>query len=359
MDESTKHTTRQKDSASKRKKGSVDAPDPSSDEVAQTHASIDEHPFISATFENSPVIQDDSVGILNTACSDITNDQLQLASRHGLRNGRLILKDRTDASKKAAVRSFLEERSKFQWLPACCICNEMRISDGVDVKSESTVPKKGHIYQRYQGHPVCTRCRLEKINVKIKGSSGIHAYSTDANMDPGEVPLVLARLSRVEVLAISRIHMLSQVIQLRYGVYGYRGNSVYLMNNVLDICNVMPRRLDDLSHVWLRLLFPETTFLHHDYIVRRRYVVEAFEFLLNDWSEIPSCRPAGCTLTRNPAYADLSMDSLSQEILDTYPEAGVPDNFLKPITQEEIELVEALIEQVLQAYYLHYYYNSY
>jgi hypothetical protein len=126
--------------------------------------------------------------------------------------------------------SFLEERSKFQWLPACCICNEMRISDDVDVKSESTVPKRGHIFERYPKQHVCNRCRIEKISVKTKGSSGTHAYSTDANMDPGEVPLVLARLSRVEVLAISRIHMLSQVIQLRFGVYGYRGNSVYLMN---------------------------------------------------------------------------------------------------------------------------------
>jgi hypothetical protein len=300
-----------------------------------------------AISENSPVIQDDSVNILHSTCGDITDDQLQQTASLQLRNWRLILKDRTEDSKKAAVRSYLEERSKFQWLPACCICNEMRISDGTDVKSESTVPKRGHIFQRYPKQHVCNRCRIEKISVKTKGSSGTHAYSTDANMDPGEVPLVLARLSRVEVLAISRIHMLSQVIQLRFGVYGYRGNSVYLMNNVLDICNVMPRRLDDLSHVWLRLLFPETTFLHHDYMVRRRYVIEAFEFLLTDWSEIPSCRPAGCTLTRNPAYADLSMESLSQDILNTYPEEGVPENFLKPITQEEIDLVDALIEEVI------------
>jgi hypothetical protein len=165
-------------------------------------------------------------------------------------------------------------------------------------------------------------------------------------MNPGKVPEVLARLSKVEVLAISRIHMLSQVIQLSYGVYGYRGNSVYLMNNVLHICNTMPRRLEDLSHVWLRLLFPDTTFLHHDYMVRRQFVLDAFMFLISDWEEIPACRPAGCNLTRNPAYADLSLESFSQDILDTYPENGVPDVFTQPITQEELDLVDNIIKEV-------------
>lgn len=283
------------------------------------------------------------LGDLSTLpCSAITTQILEQQSQMLLRRGRVIIKNRSVADKKEAVRSFQVERNKVQWLPTCCICNEKRISDGSDMKSEMSIPRSGHIKIRYPGQSVCARCKNEKLAIKKKGDAAIHAYSIDANMNPGNVPEVMARLSKVEVLAISRIHMLSQVIQLSYGVYGYRGNSVYLSNNVLQMCNTMPRKLDDLSHVWLRLLFPETTFMHHDYLVRRPYVLDAFAFLTTDWDEIPACRPAGCNLTRNPAYADLSMANFSQEILDTYPENGVPAQFTQSITQEELDLVEKI-----------------
>ena len=285
--------------------------------------------------------------LLDLSCNNITSEDLQALATTHLRFGRSFLKERSPADKKDAVNSFLTERSRFQWLPACCICREQRLSDGIDMKKETSVPRTGHIKNRFPGEHVCKRCKDEKVDVKTKGSAlAVHAYSIDANMYPGEVPLVLSRLSKVEVLAISRIHILSQVIQLRYGVYGYRGNSVYLMNNVLDICNELPRKLDDLSHVWLRLLFPESTFMYHDYVVRRQYVLEAFEFLLNDWKEIPSCRPAGCNLTRNPAYADLTMENFSQANLDSYPMNGVPPKFQKSITQEELDLVDDLLQEV-------------
>jgi hypothetical protein len=291
----------------------------------------------------APPLPEDS-GILgdlsSLPCNEISTQMLEHQSQMHLRWGRVILKNRSVADKKESVRSFQVERNKVQWLPTCCICHEKRISDGSDVKSEMSIPRSGHIKNRYPGQSVCARCKNEKLDVKKKGNAAIHAYSIDANMNPGNVPEVLARLSKVEVLAISRIHMLSQVIQLSYGVYGYRGNSVYLMNNVLQMCNTMPRKLDDLSHVWLRLLFPETTFLHHDYLVRRQYVLDAFSFLTTDWDVIPACRPTGCNLTRNPAYADLSMADFSQEILDTYPENGVPHQFTQSLGQEELDLVE-------------------
>ena len=66
---------------------------------------------------------------------------------------------------------------------------------------------------------------------------------------------------------------------------------------------------------------------HHEYLVRRQYVLDAFSFLTIDCEVIPACRPTGCNLTRNPVYADLSMADFSQEILDTYPENGVPHQF--------------------------------
>jgi len=279
-------------------------------------------------------------------CGSISSEMLEQHSKMNLRRGRVIIKNRSLADKKESVRSYLVERNKVQWLPTCCICREKRISDGFDMKSEISIPRSGHIKLRYPDQSVCARCKNEKLDIKKKGNAAIHAYSIDANMNPGNVPEVLARLSKVEVLAISRIHMLSQVIQLSYGVYGYRGNSVYLMNNVLQMCNTMPRKLDDLSHVWLRLLFPETTFLHRDYLVRRQYVLDAFSFLTTNWEVIPACRPAGCNLTRNPAYADLSMANFSQEILDTYPEDGVPLQFTQSITQEELDLVEKIRNEV-------------
>ena len=293
------------------------------------------------------------LGDLSTLpCNAITTSLLEQQSRIHLRGGRVIIKDRSPAEKKESVRSFQIERNKVQWLPTCCICQEKRISDGSDIKSEISIPRSGHIKDRYPGQSVCARCKNEKLAIKKKGKAAIHAYSIDANMNPGNVPQVLARLSKVEVLAISRVHMLSQVIQLSYGVYGYRGNSIYLMNNVLQMCNTMPRKLDDLSHVWLRLLFPESTFLHHDYLVRRQYVLDAFMFLTSNWEDIPACRPAGCNLTRNPAYADLSMSNFSQDILDTYPEHGVPDQFTQSITQKELDLVEEIINKVdTHAYY--------
>lgn len=136
---------------------------------------------------------------------------------------------RSVAYKKESVRSFQVERNKVQWLPTCCICHEKRISDGSDVKSEMSIPKSGHIKNRYPGQSVCAHCKNEKLDIKKKGNAAIHAYSIDANMNPGFVPEVLARLSKVEVLAISRM------------VYGYRGNSVYLMNNVLQMCKIIDR----------------------------------------------------------------------------------------------------------------------
>lgn len=353
MSEGAKKNIRDADSASKKKNKVSNTKVTSVDEMEEQESDNDDIDRLVSSSSVAPnaihhnkrtTLKD---RLFDLSCPQITSEKLQeLATTH-LRNGRSFLKERSLADKKDAVNSFLTERSRFQWLPTCCICHEQRLSDGIDMKNETSVPRSGHIKTAFPGQPVCKRCKDEKVNVKTKGLAlAVHAYSIDANMYPGEVPLVLSRLSKVEVLAISRIHMLSQVIQLRYGVYGFRGNSVYLMNNVLDICNELPRKLDDLNHVWLRLLFPESTFMFHDYVVRRQYVLDAFEFLLNDWIEIPSCRPAGCNLTRNPAYADLTMDNFSQANLDSYPVNGVPPNFQKSITTEEQDLVDNLLQKV-------------
>ena len=332
------------DSASKKRKIIEAAADPLENVFASQSFPSFKSP---QAHEDSASVSSGILGDLSTLpCREISTRMLADESHIHLRSDRLILKNRSKADKTESVRSFLVERNSVQWLPTCCICHEKRISDGSDITSEMSIPKKGHIKDQYPGKSVCARCKDEKLSIRKKGTAAIHVYSIDANMNPGNVPEVLARLSKVEVLAISRIHMLSQVIQLSYGVYGYRGNSVYLMNNVLQMCNTMPRRLEDLSHVWLRLLFPETTFLHHDYLVRRQYVLDAFLFLTTDWEEIPACRPSGCNLTRNPAYADLSMENFSQDILETYPENGVPESFTQPITREEEEFVENILKEV-------------
>jgi len=305
---------RDKDSASKSRKNEKSAQYDDEENDMLIHCSpliMSPQPQAAPEVGADVAANSDILGSLSTLpCRAITTEMLKTASQLILKQDRTILRDRSTEYKNECVRSFLEERNNIKWLPTCCICCEQRISDGSDIQSEMSIPKRGHIKDKYPDQPVCSRCKDEKLAVKTKGDP-IHAYSIDANMNPGKVPEVLARLSKVEVLAISRIHMLSQVIQLSYGVYGYRGNSVYLMNNVLHICNTMPRRLEDLSHVWLRLLFPDTTFLHRDYLVRRQFVLDAFMFLISDWEEIPACRPAGCNLIRNPAYADLSLENIT------------------------------------------------
>jgi len=288
-------------------------------------------------------IQKSSSMVSNTDLQDISPEDLVELAETNLHADRLVLRNRTKEDKTSAVREYLKTRSCYQWLPTCCICHEKRISDGLNIKEETSIPRSGHIKAKYPGQNVCSRFKDEKVNVKAKGACAVHKYSIDANMYPGDTPLVLARLSKAEVLCISRIHMLSQMVQICYGVYGYRACSVFLPNDVLHISNEMPRRLDDLSHFWLRLLFPETTFLHHDYRVRREYVREALHFLINEWDVIPDCRPSSCTMTRNPAYSDLEIIHLSQENFLSYPEDGVPTVFLQPISQEEQDPVDSLL----------------
>ena len=90
---------------------------------------------------------------------------------------------------------------------------------------------------------VCDRCNVSKD----KRNKSPYIMSDDNEMDPGEVPGHLPKLSQVEEMLISHTHVHLEARRVRGHQYQYTGHTVCFMNNttkLYDTLPLLPHQLD-------------------------------------------------------------------------------------------------------------------
>ena len=70
----------------------------------------------------------------------------------------------------------------------------------------------------------CRRCYSEKIMP--------NRFSAENNMDPGEVPIELKDLMKIEEMLITKAFTVISVYRFRGGQYGYRGDVINFLQNI-------------------------------------------------------------------------------------------------------------------------------
>ena len=87
----------------------------------------------------------------------------------------------------------------------------------------------------------CKHCR------RFVESRELNLFTADNDMDPGEVPPELGRLSFVEQTAIARVHSVVSVYKLRYGQLGYTGQVINFPQEVNALARVLPHSIEQIS----------------------------------------------------------------------------------------------------------------
>src|SRR5437762_13165059 len=95
---------------------------------------------------------------------------------------------------------------------------------------------------------VCDHCN----GTKDKRNKSPYFISDDNEIDPGEVPGHLPKLSQVEEMLISRAHVHLEARRVCGHQYQYTGHTVCFMNNTTKLYNtfpLLPHQLDRKSVV--------------------------------------------------------------------------------------------------------------
>ena len=101
----------------------------------------------------------------------------------------------------------------------------------------------GIVTKKFHEAYTCSRCILES-----KG----HRFSLDNNMDPGKQPSVLAVLTQVEEMLISRANPILQVTHAHGGQYKYSGHTICFPQDISNIATYLPHLVSklDILVVW-------------------------------------------------------------------------------------------------------------
>ena len=170
------------------------------------------------------------------------------------------------------------ELEKTEW-SSCIVCKESHICFPLDVESK------------------CEKCRG-------KGKKS-HIFKPDNDLNPGEAPVCLTRLTPVEKSAISIICPSLTVVKC--GTYSSKskGHSISFYQNVQDLADTLPRLPQDLPYIVLK--HPDERISDKTFQVRRQYLIEALKFLI-EHSE------------------DYQHINISEENCNFYPEDGIIQN---------------------------------
>ena len=95
---------------------------------------------------------------------------------------------------------------------------------------------------------ICNTCR----NRDAKGRTP-YLISVDNNMDPGEYPLHLPKLTQVEEMIIARSHVQMVIYRFRGHQYHSSGHCVSFMQDIVRTVDTLPNLPSDLNVVLLRL----------------------------------------------------------------------------------------------------------
>ncbi|VDI81413.1 Hypothetical predicted protein [Mytilus galloprovincialis] len=176
------------------------------------------------------------------------------------------------------IRSFeLQEMS--YTIDVCSVCFERKIN----------LKKK---------NSVCERCFKDKVVIKM--------FSTENNMNPGEVPLELANLSVVEEQLISRISPCINIHMLKHGGIAANGHCVAFPQEVNEPGKILPKLPSEVNII-IRVRKIGKNDTSKEFNVRRQKVQIALIWLKKN----------------NPAFSDIE---ISEERLNLLPEDGQIQN---------------------------------
>ena len=154
----------------------------------------------------------------------------------------------------------------------------------------------------------CRRCYTEKGSPK--------KFSTDNNMDPGEVPEELQGLTEIEEMLIARVFPVMSVYKLRGGQHGYRGNVINFPQDVQEFATKLPRSPSSLEVLVVRRQSASNSEAYREFRVRRVKVARALNWLKDN----------------NRYYADIIIDN---EVLRSLPINDSVDKQLQDISDDE------------------------
>ncbi|GLJ15036.1 hypothetical protein SUGI_0245580 [Cryptomeria japonica] len=151
-----------------------------------------------------------------------------------------------------ALKTFRARIDSLSTLQTCSICKEIYI---------------GMVVRRSHPTIIYSRCFSER---------GIHRFSSANNLDPGEQPLVLKKLTQVEEMLIARISPILQVTHARGSQYKYFGHQISFPQDISEIAKKLPRKLQDLE-----VLIIQRTNIQgnkYDCYVNKFHVMDALTF---------------------------------------------------------------------------------
>ena len=184
---------------------------------------------------------------------------------------------------KVLLRKFRDKVDKLQH-SLCPVCNESFPSITL-IKGEC-----------------CRRCYGKKNSIK--------KFSSNNDMDPGEVPEELQGLTELEEMLIARVFPVMSVYRLREGQHGYRGNVINFPQDVQEFATYLPRNPSSLDVLVVRRQSANNSTGFRDFKVRHAKVARALCWLKEN----------------NRYYEDIIIDN---EILQSLPVDGSIDDQLQ------------------------------
>jgi hypothetical protein len=160
----------------------------------------------------------------------------------------------------------------------------------------------------------CTCCRQRRLGIRVgvngfcqfcqNEGRGFHKYSQDNKSIPVwhdvkgrphyELPVVLKDLTLTEKMLIQRISPFVPVIHIKNGTIGSRGHVVSFLQDITEICNVLPKLPEDITVV--KVIRTQVTsageMISKAFTVRRQKVLRALSWLK----------------LHNPLYADIIIE---------------------------------------------------
>ncbi|XP_034239366.1 uncharacterized protein LOC117644209 [Thrips palmi] len=155
------------------------------------------------------------------------------------------------------------------------------------------------IYQSTIHWKTCELCN-QKVLTDLYSKKKCHTcniFRKGTEYNPGVVPDCLKILTYVERQLIARIHPVVSLYKIQNCQYGYKGNIINFPQNVQEIADILPHKIEDLNNIiTIRL---DNSNSHQDFQVRRSEVHNALLWLKKN----------------NPFYKDIEISEANLKLL--------------------------------------------
>ncbi|XP_035675782.1 uncharacterized protein LOC118415349 [Branchiostoma floridae] len=233
-------------------------------------------------------------------------------------------------SEYPAFHCYIQQQPKYY----CIICKKLLFHDQVQNCSNNTIADTIVNQSDNSGqYFLCSKCST----FLDKQKPIPNAWSN--NMDPGDIPLCLKQLTRMETRLVSLKYTFIKLIVLPGGQYGEQGQAISFPTNIETSCQLLPRSQDTAGLVIVHPSQTDKTQIQStdpQHIVRFSKMHEALTWLIEhnhlyshvniatfaDWAEHSS--------EFNPVATDHDETDLSSVPSDVQELSSFPCNYINP-----------------------------